>query len=166
MSFSMGKKMKILVVEGDKSQLLWLKKSLSDAGHEVHCVRDGDSALALYKTFCPFDMVVTNSLFRKKAWSGNRVVEVAVRTGTDLIECIRAIDSGQPFIVQAESESTELPRGVPMLRKPYKIGRLLRMLASAKSQPLPLFDYPLTSRSPDACAGETFIYCRVQEMPR
>jgi CheY-like chemotaxis protein len=159
--------MKILVVEGDNRQFLRLKKkSLSDAGHEVHCARDGDSALAMYKTLCPFDVVVTNGLFPKRAWSGDRVVEVAVRKGTHLIECIRAIDPGQPFIVRAESESMEVPRGVPMLRKPYKIGRLMRMLASAGSQRLPLFDHPLTVRPPDACAGEAFIYCRVQEKPR
>jgi CheY-like chemotaxis protein len=156
--------MKILVVESDTNQLLRLEKSLSDAEHEVHCVRDGDSALAMYKTLCPFDVVITNSLLRKRAWIGDRVVEVAVRKGTHLIECIRAIDPGQPFIVQAESESTELPRGVPLLRMPHKIGRLLRMLASAKSQRLPLFDHPLTSRSPDACAGEAIQRAASKEM--
>jgi CheY-like chemotaxis protein len=152
MNFSTGRKMKILVVKGGKSQLLGLSRSLNDAGHEVHCARDGDSALSMYKTFCPFDVIVTNSLLPRRACSGDRVVEVAIRKGTHLIECIRAIDPGQPFIVMGESESTELPLGVPMLHKPHKIGRLLRMLASAKSQRLPLFDHPLSSH--------------VQEMPR
>jgi CheY-like chemotaxis protein len=158
--------MKILVVENEIRQQEWLTRSLSDAGHEVHFARDGDSALAMYKTLCPFDVVVTNSLLPKRAWSGDRVVEVAVRKGTHLIECIRAIDPGQPFIVRAESESMELTRGVPMLRKPYKIGSLMRVLASAGSQRLPLFDHPLAARSPDACAGEAFIHCRALEMPR
>jgi hypothetical protein len=108
----------------------------------------------MYKTFCSFDVVVTNSLLRKKAWSGDRMVETAMRKGTHLIECIRAIDPGQPFIVQAESEGMELPRGVPMLRKPYRIGRLLRMLAAARSQRHPLFGHPLASRSLDARVGE------------
>ncbi len=34
--------MKILVVEGDNTQLLRLKKSLSEAGHEVRGAHDGD----------------------------------------------------------------------------------------------------------------------------
>ena len=156
MNFSTGRKMKILVVEGDNSQLLWLKRSSSDAGHEVHCARNGDLALAIYKTLCPFDVVVTGGRLRKWAWTGDGAVAVAIRKGTDLIECIRAIDPGQPFVMQAKSECMELPVGVPMLCQPYAIGRLLRMLASAKSQRLPLFDLPLPSRSPEVCAGGTF----------
>jgi len=141
--------MKILVVEGDNNQLLRLEKSLSDAGHAARRSHDGDSALAMYQKFCPFDVVVTESLLRTKAWIRGRVVEVefipeydhrTVRSGTDLIECIRTIDPGQPFVMLAESESMLLPRGVPLLHKPYRIGRLLRMLASVRSQRLPLLD--------------------------
>jgi CheY-like chemotaxis protein len=37
----MEKNMKILVVEDDEAQLLWLRKSLSEAGHEVRSVGFG-----------------------------------------------------------------------------------------------------------------------------
>jgi CheY-like chemotaxis protein len=138
MSSSTETMMKILVVEDEERQLMWLKRSLSEAGHEVRGAPDGTWALKMYRSFGAFDVIVTDSLFPgKEAMNGNL-----------LIELIRAIDPGQPFIVQTSSESVELPRGVPLLRKPYPIGRLLRLIASARDQRLPLFDRaePLTTR--------------------
>jgi CheY-like chemotaxis protein len=133
--------MKILLVEDDEEVMYWLSTRLSEAGHEILSAVEGDWALATWKTHHPFDCVVTDNLFPGKAvWNGRM-----------LIDAIRAIDPGQPFVMQTTSASVDLPRGVPLLRKPYRIGRLLRMLASAKSQRLPLLDHPLTSQQ---IAGE------------
>jgi DNA-binding NtrC family response regulator len=127
--------MKILVVEDEICQQEWLTRNLSDAGHEVTTACDGDWALTLWMSQRPFEVVVTDNLFGGKT----------VRNGQHLIELIQAIDPGQPFIMQAGSASVELPRGIPFLHKPYPIRRLLRLIASAKQQRLPLF--PLNSAS-------------------
>jgi len=103
---------------------------LSNAGHEVTTACDGDWAWTLWMSQRPFDVVVTDNLFGGKT----------VRNGQRLIELLRAIDPGQPFIMQTALANMDLPRGVPLLRKPYKIGRPLRILASGRSQRLPLLD--------------------------
>lgn len=127
--------MKILVVEDQICQQEWLTRNLNNAGHEVTTACDGDWALALWMSNRPFDVVITDYLFLSKK----------VPTGKHLIELVRTIDPNQPFIMQTASASVELPRGIPFLHKPYPIRRLLRLIASAKQQRLPLF--PLNSAS-------------------
>lgn len=127
--------MRILVVEDEIRQQEWLTRNLSDTGHEVTTACDGDWALALWMSNRPFDVVITDYLFLSKK----------VPTGKHLIELVRAIDPGQPFIMQTASASVELPRGIPFLHKPYPIRRFLRLIASARQQRLPLF--PLNSAS-------------------
>jgi CheY-like chemotaxis protein len=123
--------MKILVVEDEICQQEWLTRNLSNAGHDVTTACDGDWALTLWRSQRLFDVVVTENLLGGKT----------IRKGRHLIELIRAIDPGQPCIMQTGSMTIDLPCGVPLLRKPYPIGRLLRILGSAKSQRLPLFDH-------------------------
>ena len=122
--------MKILVVEDDEAQLLWLRESLSEAGHEVRGAHNGDWALKMWRGFRPFDVVITDYCYPGKS----------IPNGLVLIERIRTIHPGQPFIMQTGAEKVDLARGIPLLRKPYPIGRLLRLLASAKQQRLPLLD--------------------------
>jgi CheY-like chemotaxis protein len=79
----MEMKMKILVVEDDEAQLLWLRRSLNDAGHEVRSMHDGDLGLATYKKFLPFDVVITDYCYPGKA----------IPDGPALIRAIRHLDS-------------------------------------------------------------------------
>ena len=127
--------MKILVVEDEVRQQDWLTRNLSSTGHEVTTACDGDWALVLWMSNRPFDVVITDYLFLSKK----------VPDGKRLIELIRVIDPGQPFIMQTDSAHVDLPRGVPLLHRPYPIRRLLRLIASTKQQRLPLF--PLNSAS-------------------
>ncbi len=85
--------MKILMVEDDEAQLLWLRKSLSDAGHEVRSVHDGDLGLAMYKKFLPFDVVITDYCYPRKA----------IPDGLALIRAIRALDPQQLIIKRRAS---------------------------------------------------------------
>jgi CheY-like chemotaxis protein len=123
--------MKILVVEDEIRQQEWLTRNLSNAGHEVTTACDGDWALTLWMSQRPFDVVVTDNLFGGKT----------VRNGQHLIELIRAIDPGQPSIMQAFIERADLPRGVPLLRRPYSTKRLLLETVRAHKQRLPLLDH-------------------------
>lgn len=122
--------MKILVVENEIRQQEWLTRNLSNAGHKVTTASDGDWALTQWTSERRFDVVVTDDLFGGKT----------VQNGQHLIQLIRAIDPGQPFIMQTASASVDFPRGIQLLRKPYSIARLLRTLAYAQSQRLPLLD--------------------------
>lgn len=114
--------MKILVVEDEICQQEWLTRNLSNAGHEVTTACDGDWAFAYWKMHRPFDLVVTANLFGGKT----------LRNGKLLIEAIRAIDPGQPFIMQAFIERADLPRGVPLLRRPCSTKRLLLEITCRK----------------------------------
>jgi two-component system response regulator ParR len=110
--------MKILLVEDDEAQLLWLKKRLTEAGHEVRAVHDGDLALKMWRSFKPFDMVVTDYRYPGKT----------IRNGLDLIAAVRSIDPLQAFVRQTSEKKLTPPVGVQMLQKPYRIHRLLKLI--------------------------------------
>jgi DNA-binding NtrC family response regulator len=110
--------MKILVVEDDEAQLLWLRKRLTEAGHEVRAGHDGDSGLKIWRSFGPFDIVVTDYRYPGKT----------IRNGVDLIAAIRSIDPLQEFIMQTSERNLPPPLSVPVLQKPYQIRQLLKLL--------------------------------------
>ena len=123
--------MKILVVEDEIRQQDWLTRNLSSMGYEVTTACDGDWAFAYWKIHRPFGVVVTANRFGGKT----------LRNGKLLIETIRAIDPGQPFIMQTGAEKVDLPRGIPLLHKPYSTKRLLLEISRAHKQRLPLFPF-------------------------
>ena len=123
--------MKILVVEDDEAQLEWLERSLSNRGHDIHTAEDGDLAIAAYLMSRPFDLVITDYCYPGKA----------IPNGSVLIKTIRAVDPGQPFIMQTSEKRVDLPRGIPLLHKPYSTKRLLVEVSKAHRQRLPLFPF-------------------------
>ena len=105
--------MRILVVEAVICEQEWITKSLNDAGYEVmHCC-DGDWAFVYLRTH-PCDVVVVGR------FNGSRIKEAQ-----DLVEAIHSIDLGQPCVI---------------LRKPSGTKRLLKWVAAARRELLPLFD--------------------------
>jgi DNA-binding NtrC family response regulator len=123
--------MKILVVEDDEAQLKWLEKNLSNHGHDIHTAGDGDLAIAAYLMSRPFDLVITDYCYPGKA----------IPSGSVLIKTIRAVDPGQLFIMQTGAEKVHIPRGIPLLHKPYSAKRLLLEISRAHKQRLPLFPF-------------------------
>jgi two-component system, OmpR family, response regulator VicR len=119
--------MKILVVEDDEAQLLWLKKRLTEAGHDVRAAHDDDWALRMWRSFGPLDVVVTDYRYPGKT----------IRNGLDLIAAIRSIDPLQAFVMQTSERNLTPPFGVPMLQKPYQIHRLLKLLKPSAQRMLP-----------------------------
>lgn len=122
--------MKRLVVEDEIRQQEWLTRNLTSTGHEVTTACDGDWVFAYWKVHRPFGVVMTANRFGGKT----------LRNGKLLIEAIRAIDPGQPLIMQAFIERADLPRGVPLLRRPCSTKRLLLEIVRAHKQRLPLLD--------------------------
>jgi CheY-like chemotaxis protein len=118
--------MKILVIEDDEAQLLWLTKSLNKAGHEVRSAQDGDWALKMYRSSGPFDAVVTDYRYPGKT----------IRNGLDLIAAVRRIDSLQTFVLQTSERNLAVPFGVKLLHKPYPIHRLLKLLKTPAHPPI------------------------------
>ncbi len=109
--------MKILVVEDDILQSSWLERSLGEAGHEIHCASDGDDALRAWKLHHP-DVVVTDYRYPGRI----------VRNGLELVAAVRSIDPLQAFVIQTSERNLAAPFGVKVLRKPYPIQRLLRLM--------------------------------------
>ena len=110
--------MRILVAEDDEAQLQWLHRKLTGHGHNVCTATEGDEALDMYERNRPFDMVVTDFRFPGKG----------IGNGFDLIASIQAIDPLQSFIIQTSETNLVAPLGVPLIRRPYPIQRLLRLI--------------------------------------
>ncbi|HTQ60840.1 MAG TPA: response regulator [Candidatus Solibacter sp.] len=123
--------MQILVVEDEIRQQEWLTRNLSNAEHEVTTACDGDWAFTHWKIHGPFGVVVTANRFGGKTLPSCKL----------LIGAIRAIDPGQPFIMQAFVVGADRPRGVPLLPKPCSTKRLLLEISRAHRQRLPLYPF-------------------------
>lgn len=119
--------MRILLVEEEEDELMWLVKKLSKAGHEVNYSSTGGGGYACWKIHRP-DFVVTDY-----QCGGKRI-----RNGLELIAAIRAVCPLQAFIMQTASANILPPFGVPVLRKPYRRRQLLRLLVPTTQALLPL----------------------------
>jgi two-component system, OmpR family, response regulator VicR len=120
--------MKILLVEDDRAVLDWLETSLSERGFEVHVAHDGDEGFATWKIRRPYDLVITDYRYPGKT----------IRNGLELITAIRAIDPLQAFVIQTAESKLTPPLGVPLLRKPYRFHRLLKLIKTPVHPSLPL----------------------------
>ena len=126
--------MKILVCAKHYAELIWLRRSLRERGLKVHSAHDGFWAMRMYTDFRPFDVVITDLAFRPR-WTapGKMILD-----GLDLIAAIRSIDPLQSFIIQLADENLTPPLGVPVLYKPLKIHKLMRLLEEPVQPSLPL----------------------------
>jgi hypothetical protein len=104
---------RILVVEAVICEQERITKNLSEAGYEVMPCCDGDWAFVYLRTH-PCDVVVVGR------FNGSRIKEAQ-----DLVEAIHSIDPGQSIVI---------------LQKPYGTKRLIKWVAAARRELLPLFD--------------------------
>lgn len=109
--------MKILVIDDDECQLQWCAKQLEKHGFQVETAVSGEKGLDLYKRGGPWHFVLTDYLF---------IPTQKVRDGLELIRQIHAINPDQRLAMHTGERGLKAP--VPVLTKPYPIGRLLRLL--------------------------------------
>jgi ActR/RegA family two-component response regulator len=108
--------MKILLIDDDGCQLQWCSSHLQERGYEVVTAFSGEHGLQLYKTKGPWEFVLSDYLF---------IPSRRIKNGLDLVREIRAINPEQRIAIHTSADDLEAP--VPVLHKPYPIGRLLRL---------------------------------------
>jgi DNA-binding NtrC family response regulator len=117
--------MKVLLVEDDEALLWFLAKELEARGYEVLQTHTGDGGLYLYKKNGPFEFVLSDYSFI----SGTKI-----KDGVQLVTAIHEINPLQRMaMMTAEPKKArgKLPnalRDLQVLRKPFKLERLLRLL--------------------------------------
>jgi DNA-binding NtrC family response regulator len=117
--------MKILIVCGDDALLSSLTDELECRGFEVLTTHFGDGGLHLYKKHGPWEFVLTDYRF----FPGTQI-----RDCMHLVTAIDAINAFQEMaIMTAHPKETRENlrhslRQFPVLRKPFVMGQLLRLL--------------------------------------
>src|SRR5438552_5931712 len=109
--------MKILLIDDDECQLKWCSNHLEQRGFEVETAFSGEHGLRIYQTKGPWVFVLSDYLFIPSRRINNRL---------DLVREIRTINPEQRIAIHTSAEELQAP--VPVLHKPYPIGRLLRLL--------------------------------------
>ena len=117
--------MKILLVDDDDALSSFLAKKLEEGGFEVLQTHFGDGGLNLYQEHAPWEFVLSDYLF---------VPGIRIRDGVQLVAAIHGINSRQQMAIMTadpEEAKRKLPEalwGLPVLRKPFKLGQVLRLL--------------------------------------
>jgi DNA-binding NtrC family response regulator len=117
--------MKILIVEDDDAQLLFLTKELEARDCEVVPTHFGDGGLSLYKKDGPFELVLSDFYF---------IPGSEIKNGVELVNAIHGINSVQRMALmtahyrEAREKLPAALRYLPLLRKPFKIEQVLRFL--------------------------------------
>ena len=119
-----GRNLRMLIVDDDDALRHWLRVQLEPRRFEVWEESQGDEGLAAYVHNGPWDFVLSDLYF----YRGERI-----KNGLDLVRAIAAINPGQRMAIHTSERALEAP--VPVLAKPYPIGRLLRLLRGSL-QPL------------------------------
>ena len=110
---------RILVVDDDEGVRELVVRMLREAGYEVVAVNDGLAALEAAKTAAvPYALVITN----------NRMPHLS---GAEMIARLRVACPGLPIIhLDDRSTTFTLPNDVPNLGKPFRVDRLLQLVAT------------------------------------
>ena len=117
--------MKILLVEDDEALLWFLAKELEARGYEVLQTHIGDGGLYLYKKDGPFEFVLSDYSF---------IPRTKIKDGVQLVTAIHEINPLQRMAMmtaEPKKERGKLPnalRDLPVLRKPFNLEQLLRVL--------------------------------------
>ena len=117
--------MKILLVEDDDALLWFVAKELEARGCEVLKTQTGDGGLYLYKKDGPFEFVLSDYHF---------MPGTKIKDGVQLVTAIHEINPLQRMaMMTAEPKGArgKLPnalRDLQVLRKPFKLEQLLRLL--------------------------------------
>jgi ActR/RegA family two-component response regulator len=117
--------MKILIVEGDSILLLFLARELQSRGYEVLQTHFGDGGLALYKKDGPWEFVLSDYKF---------IPGPTIKDGVQLMTAIHEMNPIQSMGImtfwcdEARGKLPEALRYLPVLRKPFKLEQMLRLL--------------------------------------
>jgi|SRR5271166_1565446 len=117
--------MKILLVEDDEALLWFLAKELGARGYELLQTHTGDGGLYLYKKDGPFEFVLSDYRF---------IPGMKIKDGVQLVTAIREINPLQRMAMmtagpkEARGKLPNALRDLQVLRKPFKLGQLLRLL--------------------------------------
>ncbi len=110
-------KPRILIVDDDDVLRRWLRAQLEVRGYEVWQESQGDEALSTYQHNLPWDFVLSDLyLFRGQK----------IKNGLDLVREIGRMNPGQCMAIHTSERNLQAP--VPVLTKPYAIGRLIGLL--------------------------------------
>lgn len=110
--------MKILVVDDDEVVLQWLRKQLEVRCYDVEDALSGEQGFHSYLSQGPatWDFVLSDYLF---------IPSTNIENGLQLVREIRAVNPEQRMAIHTSEKGLQAP--VPVLHKPYPIGRLLRL---------------------------------------
>jgi CheY-like chemotaxis protein len=117
--------MKILIVGGDNALLSSLTEELESRDFEVFPTHFGDGGLDLYKKHGLWELVLTDYRF----FPGTKI-----RDGVQLLAAIHGTNPFQQMAIMAadpkevREKLPEALRNLPVLRKPFRIEELLRLL--------------------------------------
>ncbi|MGB7900801.1 MAG: hypothetical protein WCC71_20855 [Candidatus Sulfotelmatobacter sp.] len=118
--------MRILIVGGDDDALVSsLTEELESRGFDVLLTHFGDGGLDLYKKHGPWEFVLTDYRF---------IPGVKIKDCIQLVTAIHLINPFQQMAIMTDDSREcreKLPqalRYLPVLRKPFRIEQLLRLL--------------------------------------
>jgi two-component system, cell cycle sensor histidine kinase and response regulator CckA len=117
--------MKILIVEDDDALRSLLAKQLEERGYDIRQSFRGDEAFYIWQHEGPWRLVLSDHRF---------IPGTKIKDGAQLVTAIHEVNPSQKMaIMTAEPEEAreKLPqslRHLPVLRKPFSIEQVLRLL--------------------------------------
>jgi CheY-like chemotaxis protein len=108
---------RILTVDDDDVLRGWLRAQLEPRGFEVWEESQGDEALATHRQNGPWDFVLSDFYFFRGE---------IIRNGLELVQAIAAVCPEQHMAIHTSEPRLDAPCAV--LRKPYTLGALLKLL--------------------------------------
>jgi CheY-like chemotaxis protein len=117
--------MRILLVDDDDALLSLLAKELENRGCDVHQSSSGDEAFHVWQRLGPWELVLTDH----RLFPGTKI-----RDGAQLVAAVHGMNPLQAMAIMTadpQDARRKLPkalRHLPVLRKPFKIEQLLRLL--------------------------------------
>ena len=120
--------MKILVVDDDDGLRALVASELENRGCDVRQCSSGDEAFYVWRRSGPWELVLTDYLFFPDA---------RIENGAQLVAAIHGINPLQQMAMMTsdpQAARRNLPkahRRLPILRKPFRIEQVLRLLRQA-----------------------------------
>jgi DNA-binding response OmpR family regulator len=117
--------MKILLVDDDDGLRSLIAKELESRGYEVVQTHFGDGGLHLFTKNRSFELVLSDYKF---------IPGQTIKNGAQLLTAIHAINALQQMALMtsdphgAQGKLPKVLRGLPILRKPFRLEEVLRLL--------------------------------------
>ncbi len=112
----MGKR--ILLADDDDNIRLLLMEILGKEGYSVSAVDNGLDLLRLASSSRGFDLIITD-------------ICMPLGEGADMLSVMREKKINIPAILITGEDNCVAPKGIPLLKKPFKASALLQLVASA-----------------------------------